>query len=52
MHFSPVFVTHPSTGGEQNNGNTKKLRKIIVLATLKELQLSALNVVLPFVYNL
>jgi hypothetical protein len=39
------------TLGGQNNGNIKKLRNQILLATLKELQLAILNV-LPYFYTL
>jgi hypothetical protein len=41
------------SGGEQVNGNSKKLKKMLfMLATLKELQLSTLDVLFAFVYNL
>jgi hypothetical protein len=60
--YSPVFNPQRVPGrawavcylyrGGQNNGNTKKLNRIFLSATLKELQLTTLNVLLPFVYTL
>jgi hypothetical protein len=39
------------TGSGQNNGIINKLKIKFVLATLKQLQLATLNIILPFVYT-
>jgi hypothetical protein len=45
------FMTMDIQGGRQNKGNNKKLgNRICLLATIKELQLATMNVLL-FVYT-